>query len=179
VSAKRDGATGSFSTRTDADGNYTLRDDSPYSGLITGSYRLYADLGVPYLRALYGGTSCAACDGTGATPVQVNAPATATGIDLRMIKVRVTSVSPAVGPSAGGTRVVITGANFQPQSKVRIGGQDAVVLQVTPTEIVALTPAASEGPAHVTVDAAGLSVTLTHAFDYRTTRRQRAARSGG
>ena len=57
----------------------------------------------------------------------------------------VSSVSPASGPTAGGTDVVITGSDFQAGATVRFGATTATVLQVTTTSITARTAAGSAG----------------------------------
>jgi ELWxxDGT repeat protein len=166
---------GSFlDARTDANGNYTLSKlDSTYSGTISGQYRMYASAGAPYFITLNGGTTCpdsSVCDSLlpSSTPVQINAPNTTSGVDFRLVRLRITSVSPASGPVSGGTRVTIRGANFPANAKVRIGGQLASIVSLTPSEIVATAPAAAAaGVAHVTVEASTyLSVTLSHAFSY-------------
>jgi hypothetical protein len=53
----------------------------------------------------------------------------------------ITSVSPAAGPEAGGTSVVITGTNFDNASLVRFGGLNATSFTVdSSTSITAVTP---------------------------------------
>ncbi len=61
----------------------------------------------------------------------------------------VASISPADGPTAGGTPVVIAGSNFQPGATVTIGGVAATdVVIVDPTQITATTPALPAGFAY-------------------------------
>jgi len=50
-------------------------------------------------------------------------------------------VTPRMGPQVGGTQIFITGNGFFDPVRVEIGGFVATVLSVTPTEIIALTPA--------------------------------------
>lgn len=64
----------------------------------------------------------------------------------------VTSLSPANGPALGGTRITLTGADFQQGALVRIGGSPAFAVTVTSaTTLTALTPAGPEGAADVEV----------------------------
>lgn len=134
-------------TQTDAAGKYTL---SPVPG---GSYRLSASPQGAYFD-------------TFDVPVTVTPPKTTT-LDLAVTRLHVTSIDPPRGPASGGTLVTITGANFRPGMLVSIGGQRAAVVRATATEIVAVTPAAGEGVANVTVFATPYpSVTLTQAFTY-------------
>jgi hypothetical protein len=64
----------------------------------------------------------------------------------------VSSISPASGPTAGGTSVTITGANFTGATGVTIGGAAATGITVnSATSITATTPAATAGPASVLV----------------------------
>jgi hypothetical protein len=67
----------------------------------------------------------------------------------------VSSVSPASGPIAGGTPVLVTGSNFVPSSKVEIGGVASTVEVVSETELKVVTPAHVAGPAEVVVTTAG------------------------
>jgi len=64
----------------------------------------------------------------------------------------VTSVDPSSGPSAGGTRVTIAGANFSAQALVTVGGAGCTVegMPVT-TSIVCITPPGSIGSTTVVV----------------------------
>ena len=63
----------------------------------------------------------------------------------------VTSVSPSSGPSAGGTVVTITGANFSGASAVKFGGASAIWFNVgSATSILAKSPAGA-GTVDVTV----------------------------
>ena len=154
---------GNYSARTDTQGYYSI------SGLTTGVYHLWAEAPAPYLIALYGGGVCGnfyTCNRDGGAPVQVTAPNTTADINFRLVKLHIAAVSPASGPASGGTRIVVTGANFTPQSTVLVGGTNAPISSITSTEIVALTPASPAGAAHVTVNAGTISVTLSHAFTF-------------
>ncbi|WP_033408949.1 Ig-like domain-containing protein [Rudaea cellulosilytica] len=64
----------------------------------------------------------------------------------------VTAVSPPNGPTAGGTVVTITGANFTGATAVRFGATPATTFTVNlPTQITATAPAGSSGTVDVTV----------------------------
>jgi ELWxxDGT repeat protein len=158
-----------MSASTDAQGFYSISHSADSgSGLRTGQYTLYAQAPQPYWIGLSGGGNCAdfpACVSTG-TPVTVTAPNTTT-VDFRMVKLRITSVSPAYGPVAGGTYITITGTNFTPVATVTIGTNAATVVSTTPAQIVAVTPASiTIGAAHVTVRVSYVAVTYTQSFMY-------------
>jgi hypothetical protein len=79
----------------------------------------------------------------------------------------VSSVSPNVGPLAGGTAVTITGANFVSPATVMFGGTAATnVTVVSSTSISAVTPPGSAGLVGVTVTANGQNGTLDNGFTY-------------
>lgn len=64
----------------------------------------------------------------------------------------VSSVSPASGPAAGGTKVTISGANFQAGVSVTFGGLPASSVTLSnASTIVAVTPQHSSGAATVTI----------------------------
>jgi IPT/TIG domain len=80
----------------------------------------------------------------------------------------ITSISPAAGPTNGGTAVTLAGSNFQGGAKVLIGGLPAsdVIVQSS-TSITASTPGLPVGPANVTVNnPGGGTVTNTNGFTY-------------
>jgi len=158
----------SFSARTDAQGLYSIAVSQYYGSLPDGKYRLYAELDAPYYLGLSGGGTCGdfyTCNGNG-TPVQLTAPNT-TVVDFRMVRMRITSVSPAVGPASGGTQIVVSGQNLPANPTVMIGQSAATIVSASPTQIIAKTPAGTPGPAHVTVRASSnLADTLTQAFSY-------------
>jgi hypothetical protein len=81
---------------------------------------------------------------------------------------RVTSISPALGTTGGGTPVTINGSNFGVDATVTIGGLPAtsVVLQGT-TALTAMTPARpTTGTADVSVTSGGRTATLAGAFTF-------------
>ena len=63
----------------------------------------------------------------------------------------VTSITPASGPSGGGTSVTITGAGFSATDQVFIGPLPAIATYVDPTTFTATTPPGSAGPNDVLV----------------------------
>jgi hypothetical protein len=76
----------------------------------------------------------------------------------------VSGVSPASGPTAGGTIVTITGTGFAGATSVRFGGTAAAFTVVSSTQITATAPAHSAGTFFVTVTtAAGTSGEVTAA----------------
>jgi hypothetical protein len=81
----------------------------------------------------------------------------------------VTAVSPALGPSAGGTSITITGTGFVAGAGVTVGGVAATsVSVVSATSITAVTPAGTPGLAVVTVTNADTqAATLSGAFTYQ------------
>lgn len=82
----------------------------------------------------------------------------------------VSGIAPALGPTTGGTAVVISGAGFS-GSTVTIGGTPATgVTVVNSTQITATTPAGSAGAANVVVtNTGGFSSTLTNGYLYTNT----------
>jgi len=79
----------------------------------------------------------------------------------------VSRVSPASGPTAGGTAVTITGTNFAAGATVTFGGVAATnVTFVNSTKITATTPAGTVGAATVAVTVGGQSGNLTGGFTY-------------
>ncbi len=82
----------------------------------------------------------------------------------------VASVSPASGPTAGGTVITVTGANFMSGAVVRINGALATGISLLgSTQLRATTPAGSAGARSVQVtNPDGRSATLSNAFTYTT-----------
>ena len=79
----------------------------------------------------------------------------------------ITGSSPASGPTAGGTDVVITGTGFQNMRGARFGATAGVVQQLTTTAITARTPAWSAGPVAISVtNPDGGAATRASAFTY-------------
>ena len=105
------------------------------------------------------GLTLTACGGSD-TPAGPASPPVAIGPT-------VLGISPASGPTAGGTPVTIGGANFVTGATVTIGGVAATnVSVVSSTTIQATTAARTAGAADVTVTIDGRSSTLASAFNY-------------
>ena len=67
----------------------------------------------------------------------------------------VTAISPAAGPTSGGTVVTITGTNFSYVSEVDFDGTSATYSVDSSTQITAFAPAESAGTVDITVTTAG------------------------
>jgi urease beta subunit len=79
----------------------------------------------------------------------------------------VSSVTPTVGPSAGGTPVTLTGTGFVGATAVDFGGIPAAAFTiVSDTEITTTTPPGSVGPVDVNVTRAAGAATDPGAFTY-------------
>lgn len=81
----------------------------------------------------------------------------------------VTSVSPALGPSVGGTAITVSGSGFVAGATVTIGGTPATSIVVaSASQITAVTPAGTPGAAVVTVTNLDTqSSTLSGGFTYQ------------
>ncbi len=68
----------------------------------------------------------------------------------------VSNISPSVGPTTGGTAVIITGTNLGGATSVRFGSTDATSFTVdSATQITATSPAGTAGTVDITVTTAG------------------------
>ena len=148
-----------------ADGTYRLR-------LSGGTYYLRVSRsGGGYLARVYGGATCVAandeCDPRSGTAVTVQNESVTGEVNIRLPKLAVTSITPSFGPAAGGTRVTLTGSNFNLVTNVTFDGQPAAIVSTTATQLVVTTPPGALGHATVTVRHSDL---LTHtapqAFSY-------------
>jgi hypothetical protein len=110
---------------------------------------------VPVTVTTPGGTSVASA------AVQFNYTAATPGV---------TGVSPTLGPTAGGTTVTITGTDFVGATEVEFGTANAAIVSITPTEIIATSPAVTNaGTVPVTVTTPGGTSPLSPpgaVFDY-------------
>ena len=81
----------------------------------------------------------------------------------------ISSVSPNVGLTTGGTAITITGTNLTGASSVTVGGNPATsVVVVSDTSITAVTPTGTAGSKNISVTTAGGTATLPSAFMYIT-----------
>ncbi len=81
--------------------------------------------------------------------------------------VRVTSVSPATGPTAGGTAIEVKGAGFVPGLELRIGALSAASVQVVDQGTIrAITPPGAPGATDVIVIQSGAIVRGDDLFTY-------------
>ena len=82
-----------------------------------------------------------------------------------------TSVSPASGPTSGGTTITLTGTNFVSGATVRVGGAAATSITfASSTEITARTPAGTAGAQDVLItNPNGRAATRVAAFTYTST----------
>jgi hypothetical protein len=115
-----------------------------------------------YLRVVAYNTS-----GQTSTPsaqVSYTVPSTTTSPTL-------TSVSPASGPTTGGTTITLIGTNFVSGATVRVGGVAATnVVFSSSTQMTARTPAGTAGAKDVVVtNPNGAAATRSGAFTYTTT----------
>jgi serine protease len=79
----------------------------------------------------------------------------------------VTSVAPATGSTAGGTRVTLTGANLTGARSVTFGGAPGTSLTVTSaTSVMITTPAGTVGVRDVVIATPTGTATLANAFTY-------------
>ncbi|MBI4570173.1 MAG: IPT/TIG domain-containing protein, partial [Planctomycetes bacterium] len=79
----------------------------------------------------------------------------------------VTSVSPNIGPTSGGTQVDVVGTNFKTGATVKFSTVLATIVTVTATKITVTVPSSSAGAVAVTVtNPDGTSATLASGYRY-------------
>ena len=123
----------------------------------------------------FGGTAASSFTVNSATQITATAPARSAGtVDITVTTASgtsttsssdrfayiaaptVTGVTPTVGPTAGGTSVVITGTNLSGATAVSFGGTAATSYTVnSATQITATSPARSAGTVDITVTTVG------------------------
>ena len=81
---------------------------------------------------------------------------------------KITSITPQVGPIAGGTDVQVSGTGFVSGCVLRIGGNKAIITDIADTGILARTPAGPPGAADVTVTCGPVQAVLPAGFGYTT-----------
>ncbi len=133
----------------------------------------------------FGATAATDYTVNSATQITATAPAGTGAVDVRVTTVggasapsaaeqytyvgapTVTSISPAVGPTTGGTSVIITGTNFSGATAVYFGGKTATGYTVnSATQITATAPPAERGAVDVRVTTAGGTSALSAADQY-------------
>jgi hypothetical protein len=80
--------------------------------------------------------------------------------------VALSGLSPASGPTSGGTTVTIRGGGFGGTTSVSFGGAAATTVSVSATTITVTTPAHGPGAVDVAVTSGGQTRTLTGAYTY-------------
>jgi uncharacterized protein with beta-barrel porin domain len=130
----------------------------------------------------FGGTAATITANT-ATSLTVTAPAHAAGaVDLvvttpggsvtqtasytYIAPPAIASVSPATGPTAGGTSVTLSGSDFSGATSVTFGGVAATISAITATTITVTTPAHAAGAVDVVVMTASGSGTKSNGYTY-------------
>ena len=78
----------------------------------------------------------------------------------------ITSVTPATGPSTGGTNVTLSGANLNGVIGITVGGVAATNVIIRSTSLVTFTTPAGSGSADVVVTILSGAATLTGGFRY-------------
>lgn len=103
----------------------------------------------------------------GGTTVTVATPGDTATLDYTYVAPTVTNVSPASGPAAGGTTVVITGTGLGSATDVLFDGVSGTIVGTpTDTRIVVVTPPGVAGPADVVVVLPGDDAVLTGGYVY-------------
>ena len=78
-----------------------------------------------------------------------------TSVDSSASAPVVTAISPASGPSTGGTSVTISGTNFSPRGAVMFGTVPVPFRYDSPTQITAIAPAQAAGTVDVVITRPG------------------------
>lgn len=92
---------------------------------------------------------------------------TQTQLDAAFATAEFTSITPATGPAAGGTNVVIKGKNLAGTAGVTIGGAAATNFKVvSETTITCTTPAGTAGAKPVVITDDSGNVTANNAYTY-------------
>jgi IPT/TIG domain len=88
------------------------------------------------------------------------------GFEYTATLTSLTSVSPLIGPTTGGTTFTIRGSHLENISGVSIGGARATIVSQTPTKIMAKTPGGNVGPSNIVVTSSTGSLTNPSVFIY-------------
>ena len=79
-----------------------------------------------------------------------------------------TSVTPASGPTSGGTSVTLTGTDLSTVTGVTFDGNSAAFTVINSTQVVSYTPAGTAGDVDVVITTTGGSATANDGFSYIT-----------
>ncbi|MEY3014366.1 MAG: hypothetical protein RIT45_3101, partial [Pseudomonadota bacterium] len=157
---------------------------APSFGTTTGgdAVALLADLaGAEAGQVRFGGKNAKILQGKGAILVETPAlpagvhdvaaelgtsPLQLAGAFRAFAPLAVQDVSPATGPTAGGTTLTLQGSGLDAACSVRIGAYDAPILQASGSAMQVRTPPGPPGPATVRVRCGPYEVALTEAFAY-------------
>jgi formylglycine-generating enzyme required for sulfatase activity len=105
--------------------------------------------------------------GEASVAVTTNGGTTLASSPFIYVQQQITSVVPSVGPYSGGTPITVNGQFLAGATAVTVGGVPCTnVVSVSPTQVTAVTPAGSVGPADVVVTCAKGTVTAAGAFTY-------------
>jgi uncharacterized protein (TIGR03790 family) len=90
------------------------------------------------------------------------------GVDVQVAKPpRVHALTPPEGPDGGGTTVLVTGWNFEPDARVFFAGAEASALtRLDANRLEVVTPPGPVGPADVLIESLGLATTAPGGFTY-------------
>jgi hypothetical protein len=91
----------------------------------------------------------------------------------------VTDVTPATGPTAGGTQVTLRGSGFTGATAVRFGDAAGRIVTLAPTKIVAVSPSHAAGAVDVTVVNPGVTSDTSVADGFTYSDAAPAAQPGG
>jgi formylglycine-generating enzyme required for sulfatase activity len=181
------GGSASLSNGFTYDGAATLTAVSPNSGPTTGgtTVTLTGTNLVGTTAVTFGGVAATNIQTVSSTTVTAVSPANTTGAKTVSIQTAngaaslgnaftyvqptptITAVSPASGPTTGGTLVTLTGTNLTGATTVSFGGVAATnITVVSPTTVTAITPPGSPGTTSVFVSTPLGSYSLSNAFTY-------------
>ena len=85
--------------------------------------------------------------------------------DLPAVPLSIGSLTPASGPAAGGTAIVLRGSGFAPSTAVTLDGKPAAVTYLDSTQLSFVSPAVSAAKVSVAVTESGVAYSLDAAFD--------------
>jgi IPT/TIG domain len=93
-------------------------------------------------------------------------------LPIEVTQPRITAISPASGPTRGGTPVTITGAEFLSTCTVRFGSTGAAATFVAANTLTATTPAHAAGTVDVAVTCGAATFTLPNGYTFVDSRKR-------